>query len=129
MLRRFALSPVTHAVLYAAFIFVLSALPDPPVLGSMPVNDKIKHFALYAVFAVLVARALAQWLRSPVTLAVCTVLIVSLYGASDEFHQRFTPGRSCDALDWLADTLAVGAVCAVLPAAMSRYRRQRIESD
>ena len=39
------------------------------------------------------------------------VLIVSLFGATDEFHQHFTPGRSMDVLDWLADTC--GAVVAV----------------
>jgi VanZ family protein len=129
MARRFLLSPIVHAVLYAAFIFVLSALPDPPVLGPMPINDKIKHFALYAVFTVLVVRALAQWVRSPIRLAVCTVLLVSLYGASDEYHQRFTPGRSCDARDWLADTLSAATVCAILPAAMFRGSRKRLEGD
>jgi VanZ family protein len=31
-------------------------------------------------------------------------LITSAYGASDEFHQSFVPNRSCDVLDWAADT-------------------------
>jgi len=36
------------------------------------------------------------------------VIIVSLYGFLDEFHQSFTPGRETSVLDWCADT--VGAI-------------------
>lgn len=36
-------------------------------------------------------------------LALC---IASLYGVTDEFHQIFTPMRSCDPADWLVDTAA-----------------------
>jgi VanZ family protein len=32
-----------------------------------------------------------------------------VYGASDEFHQRFVPGRTADVLDWLADSLGACA--------------------
>jgi VanZ family protein len=31
------------------------------------------------------------------------VIFVSLYGASDEFHQYFVPNRDCEFWDWLAD--------------------------
>ena len=36
---------------------------------------------------------------------LAVLFIVSIYGVSDEFHQYFVPGRSCDFLDWGADTL------------------------
>jgi len=88
-------------------------MPNPPILGPLPLNDKVKHLLLYAMFAVLVARAVAPRVRPLVGAAALTVLVVSLYGASDEYHQRFTPGRSCDVHDWEADTLAgvIVAVC------------------
>jgi VanZ family protein len=35
-------------------------------------------------------------------------VFTSLFGASDEWHQLFTPLRDSDIRDWLADTL--GAV-------------------
>jgi VanZ family protein len=38
-------------------------------------------------------------------------LVVSAFGASDEWHQSFVPGRFTDFWDWLADTL--GAAIAV----------------
>lgn len=95
------------AGLYALFIFGLSSLSMPPVLGPMALNDKAKHFALYGVFAYLVVRALAPRMAGrPVRLIMATVALVSLYGASDEFHQSFVPGRSAEVADWLVDSLA-----------------------
>ena len=41
-------------------------------------------------------------------------LISSLYGISDEFHQIFTPGRSCDPMDWLVDTCAAAIGAAIV---------------
>ena len=34
------------------------------------------------------------------------LIFSSLYGVSDEFHQIFTPSRSCDPADWAVDTVA-----------------------
>ncbi|HYD83482.1 MAG TPA: VanZ family protein, partial [Opitutus sp.] len=50
------------------------------------------------------------------------ILIVSVFGVTDELHQHFTPGRSMDVWDWVADTL--GAIVAtVLYAEWAAYRR------
>jgi VanZ family protein len=40
--------------------------------------------------------------------------MASAFGASDEFHQAFVPGRTADVADWMADTLgaAIGALVA-----------------
>jgi len=39
------------------------------------------------------------------------LLLCSLYGASDEWHQYYIAGRTVDFADWLADTAgAAGAV-------------------
>jgi VanZ family protein len=113
-------SPVLHALLFAAFIFALSSMPSPPVLGPLPLNDKVKHVALYGVFAVLVWRALRGAVHPPWAVGALTVLLVSSYGATDEYHQRFTPGRSCDVHDWQADTLAALVVAASLAANQRR---------
>lgn len=112
MAKRILVSPVTHALLFAAFIFALSSVPSPPILGPLDLNDKIKHVSLYFAFALLVGRAVALRERRIWRIALWTVALVALYGASDEYHQRFTPGRSCDVFDWAADT--AGAVFASL---------------
>ena len=54
--------------------------------------------------------------------AAWALLAASAYGATDEFHQLFVPGRSCDVFDWLADT--TGAALAVgLYQGVGFYRR------
>ena len=66
-----------------------------------------------AAGALLVARpinALSKW--APAIAAALS----SVYGVTDEFHQIFTPGRSCDPMDWLVDTIAatIGALICYL---------------
>ena len=78
--------------------------------------DKAAHFGVFGLLATLVGRPRGSW---PVWLAVA---VVSLFGATDELHQSFTPGRSMDYHDWIADTL--GALLAVtLYARWGWYRR------
>jgi VanZ family protein len=91
-------------VAWAAFIFSLSAqsnVPGPEVPGI----DKVEHFGAYAVLGWLLVRASD---RSRLPLAVGLALGV-LYGASDEIHQMFVPGRSPDVMDWFADAAGVAA--------------------
>jgi VanZ family protein len=87
----------------------LSTLPPPP--GELSYYDV--HLAAYAGLATLTVRALANGRLRNVTWRVFAgaVLISALYGVSDEYHQRFVPGRDFDVLDILADTLGsiVGA--------------------
>jgi VanZ family protein len=82
-------------------------LPEGP-------TDKGAHALLYAGLAVLVVRALAGGWRRPLTLtgALVAVLICTVYGITDELHQRFVPPREADVLDVAAD--AAGTMAAVL---------------
>ncbi len=45
-------------------------------------------------------RKVAFWLPALLWAGLTT----SAYGASDEFHQRFVPNRTCDVADRVADT-------------------------
>jgi len=79
--------------------------------------DKVAHFAVYGFLGTLVYRAGApKW---PAWLAV---LVVSAFGATDEWHQYFVPGRDCDVFDWLADTLGA-ALAVTLYVKWAWYRR------
>lgn len=68
--------------------------------------DKVEHFAAYGLLATLICRMGLGWRG-----AVLGLLLTSAFGASDEWHQSFVPGRSSDVFDWVADTL--GATLAV----------------
>jgi VanZ family protein len=103
-------------------IFFLSAQPDlpgPPQPWLAELLTKSAHFFVYAGLAFWWWRALSrgrprQKLRGrradKVILAAAFAISV-LYGASDEFHQSFVPGRDASWLDLLAD--AAGAATAL----------------
>ncbi len=69
--------------------------------------DKVAHFFVFGLMATLVARI--PWVQRRRPLGIYTaVLFVSLFGATDELHQHFTPTRSMDVWDWVTDTLGAG---------------------
>lgn len=70
-------------------------------------GDKLAHFLAFGAVATGAVRLVdRRW-------AIWVILAVSLYGATDEWHQSFTAGRSVEVGDWIADTLgALTAVCA-----------------
>ena len=95
------------ALLIAGVIWFLSSqstLPQPKgILGW----DKLQHFLAYGALGVAVGLWAFPvfWKRRPVLALLLTILVSSAYGAIDEFHQYFVPGRDCNVWDWIADTL------------------------
>ena len=107
-------------VAWMGAIFFLSAQPDLPHAASGWLDLLISsaaHLFLFAVLALLWARALGQGWRAWLTAAVLTLL----YALSDEFHQKFVPGRHADPWD-----LAFDALGAVLGLAAWIWLRRRI---
>lgn len=86
------------------------------------------HFAEYLVLGALLANALGVH-RSRARAFALALALASVYGATDEIHQLFVPGRMCDPLDWAVDTAgaAAGAAAMVL-AACKRVSRHRAAS-
>ncbi len=111
-------SPLTRAklwippLLYMALIFELSSESNPLPEVTAHVWDKALHTTEYAGLALLLCRAFVGeglgWLAA----LVVAVLVTSLYGASDEWHQAFVPLRDPDVHDWFADSTGatLGAV-------------------
>jgi VanZ family protein len=93
-------------------IFVVSAQSAVPV--PRDVSDKSLHFLAYMMLGVLVFRALSGGWPARMTRrsALGAMLITVAYGASDEVHQMFVPGRSSELADLYADAAgaAVGLV-------------------
>ena len=91
----------------AATIVWLSSRPTYPFDISLPAPfDKLAHMAAFGVLAAFTDIA---WRRThpglPVVRRLIMILIgVAIFGASDEIHQYFVPGRSCDIFDWMADS-------------------------
>jgi len=116
--------------LYALAIFGLSSLSAPPAPPPQ-FTDKHVHFLVFAGLAVVLVRALAKGHWSDVTIAIgmqATVLAI-VYGATDEWHQSFVPGRVADLLDLAADAMGVVAAVGLLCAAAWWGRRTERAND
>lgn len=132
-----ALGPV---LLYAAAIVVLSSrtsLPEPGILAAIikffarsPLAawfgfDKVEHFLEYALLGLLVARAMRILSGAGAgRVILVTTLLGAAFGATDELHQFFVPGRDSSIFDLIADTLgsAAGATAWVVLAGAFRRR-------
>jgi VanZ family protein len=112
-------------LVYMAAIFHFSSESQPLPMLTEHVWDKILHTVEYVGLAVLVFRALDGEELGRWQSAVLTVIIVTAYGASDEWHQSFVPMRSSDVEDWLTDTVAgaIGAAAYVVFQLTSSFRR------
>ena len=101
-------------ILVMAVIFCISSLPDAPLPEGM--SDKTGHTLGYTLLGLTVVRAMAGGLPRRITwsVALTAIAITTGYGALDEVHQRFVPGRTASAGDLLADAsgAAIGtALC------------------
>jgi len=87
-----------------AMIFFVSSLPTAPLPPNM--SDKSGHLLAYLVLGVLAVRAVAGRLPARLTrrVALGAMVIAIGYGAFDELHQWFVPGRSAELADFYADS-------------------------
>ena len=103
------------ACAYMALIFFASSVPGDQIPGHF--WDKLVHLLVYAVLGVLFLVPLAEGRLSQVTIraAALAVVLSTLYGLFDEVHQAFTPDRTPDVRDLLADGLGAAlGVAAIL---------------
>jgi len=97
-------------IIYWLFLLTMTSLPGKD-LPDLHISDKLEHFSAYMVLTIFLTFTLLlqnkfRFLKKHAYLL--TFLLVALYGALDELHQLFIPGRSCDIMDWTAD---VSAAC------------------
>lgn len=78
------------------------------IKGTSFIIRKLAHLFEFAFLAFCLNAAFfyARQQRPAYLWALC---LTSLYGASDEFHQLFVPGRACQLRDWLIDTSGAAA--------------------
>jgi VanZ family protein len=95
-------------IFYWLTLFVLTTIPVDAVPRIFDNQDKIEHFAAYGLLAFLLTLALYFQKRSQLLSSrafLFTFIFILAYGAIDELHQLFVPGRFCDLYDWLADSI------------------------
>lgn len=116
------------AIAWAAVIFGLSSLPGSIIPVSPPAQlDKVFHAGIFFIFCLLLNRALVNQGRVP-SLSdyhlIISLLVVIVYGISDEIHQSVVPGRTPDFYDALTDSLGALACTFYLLLRMNRAERQ-----
>ena len=110
--------------IYALAIFVLSSLSSPPS-PPQQLTDKHGHALAYAGLALVLVRALSGGRWSGLTMAAGLQAAVTAiaYGASDEWHQSFVPGRHADLWDLAADGVGAALALGIVGAAAWWRRR------
>jgi VanZ family protein len=93
-------------VVWMGLIFTGSSVGNIPRVGGPTLDGlahRVAHLVEFAILGGLVLRAASK--GRPVTKReiMITLVTVAVYGASDEFHQRYTPGRSSEGLSVLFD--------------------------
>ncbi len=112
-----------------ALVFYLSSQPVlldvDDTLGSLgeKLFYKTAHVLFYAVLAWLWWRVLAPDRRPGWPVLLSALILSTLYGASDEFHQSFVPGRHPLLSDILID--ASGALLMILLLRHSSWLRHQ----
>lgn len=102
----------TPVLIWMGIIFTSSCVKGDDIPKfDVPNIDKLFHTIEYFILGALLVRAFSNSITSPkyLWIFIASVLIASCYGASDEFHQLFTSGRSCDIFDLLFDAIGSSA--------------------
>ncbi|MHC4640646.1 MAG: VanZ family protein [Planctomycetota bacterium] len=100
---------IISLLIYWPVIFILAHIPIPQLVRKAGVSDKAIHFVAYLVLVFLLWFAInpgrkVNWRRASAWLVL---LVTVCYGVTDELLQGVIAGRSCDAMDFLADLIGV----------------------
>lgn len=113
----------TPAVAVMAGIFAVSGIEN---LSAPPggVSDKAGHAMAYGGLALFVLRAVARARVTHVTWggALLAWGLTVAYGATDELHQYFVPGRFAAFDDWVADAVGSAVALVVVTASIAGSR-------
>ncbi len=107
---------------YWLLLFVIMHVPITAPVSLVKGSDKIAHFSLYGLLAVLggirhrMSGSHNQWIR----VLVLWAFVFAAYGALDEYLQTYV-GRTCDAMDWVADVCGIATGTVVI--GLSRWRK------
>jgi VanZ family protein len=118
----------TLFVTWLGAVFYASSMTDEEMEPYLPtfVLHKLGHFAAYSSGAAILALGLrfsTQWSWKKIIMV--SVVAVSFYGATDEWHQSFTPGRDPAVRDWVIDTVSGMAGVGVLTMVRSLLAKSR----
>ena len=93
-------------IVWMGVIFFGSSISNIPQVGDETLDGLVHraaHLLEFAVLGALLLRAISNGRPLSKREILITLMVIALYGASDEFHQRYTPGRSSEGIAVLFD--------------------------
>ncbi len=112
------------AILWMCFIFYLSTQQTTSIHGTVAQRFYILksfHLIEYGALAILLLFATLKYNRA--------IIIAYLYALSDEFHQRFTPGRTSKFTDTLIDLLGIALGLVFIKIFLTYFQKYRHKLD
>ncbi len=104
-------------ILFIAIIFALSSIPEDKILDGINSLTPIKlspigqaaqnlaHIPIYSILAVLLMKLFNKTKIENLKKIIYILLIILVFGALDELHQHFVPGRTASFLDISLDII------------------------
>ena len=124
--KRFDYGMRCISIVVALSIFILSSRSKLPLPDSalFPGADKILHAFAFGCFAFSFSYWLGRdrWKSKPAVCVLIVCIAAACYGASDEIHQMFVPGRDASVYDWIADCTGALAASRVRTAIVRRKK-------
>jgi VanZ family protein len=123
-----ALKRWTPLILWVAFIFIMSSIPDlPGDYRALPAGtDKVAHFVEYFVLALLLHRGIRRDGVKRMELVLISLVVIGFaIGGLDELYQNLVPGRDSSVADLAADL--IGITAGALTIYYNQRRRARSE--
>lgn len=117
-------------IFYWLLILALTSIPSNSLPTGLNISDKLNHLMAYFGLAVLLNLTLHFQMKWEISLwkgAILTLIIASLYGILDEWHQNYIPGRFAEVADWVANFL--GALLGVIFTSFIIYEGRSINNN
>jgi VanZ family protein len=86
-------------------------------LALFNMQHRLAHLFAYGALGIMAAWAFEGWRRP----ALMAIILASIFGATDEWHQAFVPGRRSGLDDWAFDTFSAALALYLWP----RFQRWR----
>ena len=88
---------------------------------------KCAHASVYLLLSVCLFIPFTFYFKNPAAISLAAWLTATLYAATDELHQLFVDGRSCEFTDVLIDSggAAFGILLSLTVLLLHRYRRKK----
>lgn len=84
---------------------------------------KLAHFSIYTCLGIFLMSLISMYQLSTKKKMIICILVGMIYASLDEFHQKFTPGRTPLVGDVIIDTVGVTVGCLLVIGTIYAYKK------